>query len=341
MIRSATTAKALALGLALAAHGALLLVIAAPEETMIDGAGGAAEVRLGSAFADMAAGTLTAERTATMSETAAPSETPPETAERIASETPDQTQEPGEPVPAAPAAPMTDRAAPVATPSVQADPATAAAPSLAIAALSPDAALPLTAQRAQDAEPMLRPSSPSATLPLKPVAPDPASPQGTTGAALTATALTIAAGAIDELRQAFLPHRSFEVADFLADALGAAGRPAGVFLQVDVAGEQQKFGVAPEGVRALRQRLLGYPQLTCLGLMAMAPLAEDPEQARPHFRALRQLRDDLNAAGDGPPLAGLSMGMSGDFEVAVEEGATHVRIGTALLDPRENRHSVG
>lgn len=127
----------------------------------------------------------------------------------------------------------------------------------------------------------------------------------------------------------------------LADALGAAGRPAGVFLQVDVAGEQQKFGVAPEGVRALRQRLLGYPQLTCLGLMAMAPLAEDPEQARPHFRALRQLRDDLNAAGDGPPLAGLSMGMSGDFEVAVEEGATHVRIGTALLGPRENRHSVG
>ena len=59
--------------------------------------------------------------------------------------------------------------------------------------------------------------------------------------------------------------------------------------------------------------------------------AEDPEEARPVFRALRGLREDLNRSGEGPPLTGLSMGMSGDFEVAVEEGASHLRIGTALV----------
>ena len=68
--------------------------------------------------------------------------------------------------------------------------------------------------------------------------------------------------------------------------------------------------------------------------MTMAPYAEDSETSRPHFRALRELLGDLNQRGDGPPLRALSMGMSGDFEVAIEEGATHVRIGTAVTGER-------
>ncbi len=121
----------------------------------------------------------------------------------------------------------------------------------------------------------------------------------------------------------------------LVDALAALNRPVDVFLQVNIAGEAQKYGVAPRDARALLRRVLASETLHCVGLMTMAPYRADPEAARPHFRALRQLRADLNAAGDGPPLAGLSMGMSGDFEIAVEEGATHVRIGTALLGLRK------
>jgi uncharacterized pyridoxal phosphate-containing UPF0001 family protein len=76
---------------------------------------------------------------------------------------------------------------------------------------------------------------------------------------------------------------------------------------------------------------LRHPTLRTVGLMTMAPWTEDAGAVRPVFASLRQLRDELNRLGDGPELGLLSMGMSGDFEVAVEEGATHVRIGTALV----------
>jgi pyridoxal phosphate enzyme (YggS family) len=114
----------------------------------------------------------------------------------------------------------------------------------------------------------------------------------------------------------------------LVDALAATGRPLEVFLQVNITGETTKHGAHPDDARALLQRALRTPNLRVTGLMAMAPLGGDP---RPGFRALRLLRDDLDRAGDGPPLPHLSMGMSEDYVVAVEEGATHVRIGTALL----------
>jgi len=119
----------------------------------------------------------------------------------------------------------------------------------------------------------------------------------------------------------------------LAQALAATGRPFEIFLQVNVSGEASKRGVRPEEARGL-WRAAREAGLVVVGLMTMAPLLEDPEAARPHFRALRELRDALDRTGDGPPLRGLSMGMSGDFEVAVEEGATHVRIGTALIGER-------
>jgi len=120
----------------------------------------------------------------------------------------------------------------------------------------------------------------------------------------------------------------------LARALDAAGRALEVFLQVNVSGEDSKHGVAPERVRELLRACLACDRLAVLGLMTMAPYSEDPEDARPHFRALHDLRTELNRAGDGPPLTSLSMGMSGDFEVALEEGATHIRIGTAILGER-------
>jgi len=117
----------------------------------------------------------------------------------------------------------------------------------------------------------------------------------------------------------------------LAATLGAAGRPLDVFLQVNVSGEVSKSGTPPERARELWRASLATGTLHVVGLMTMAPLDADPAASRPVFRALRELMDDLNRLGDGPPLRSLSMGMSGDFEVAVEEGATHVRIGTALV----------
>ena len=101
-----------------------------------------------------------------------------------------------------------------------------------------------------------------------------------------------------------------------------------MFLQINVTGEATKYGAPPDQARELLRLALGSSSLRVSGLMGMAPLGRDP---RPGFRALRELRDDLNRAGDGPPLPHLSMGMSDDYVVAVEEGATHVRIGTALV----------
>ncbi len=100
-----------------------------------------------------------------------------------------------------------------------------------------------------------------------------------------------------------------------------------VFLEVNVAGEANKSGVAPEDVAALWKAVQGLTHIQVLGLMTVAPLAADPEAVRPVFRRLRELRDGLG-------LAGLSMGMTDDFEVAIEEGATHVRIGRAIFGAR-------
>jgi len=116
----------------------------------------------------------------------------------------------------------------------------------------------------------------------------------------------------------------------LVTALARTEAALDIFLQINVSGEETKFGARPENARELWQTALRAESLRVLGLMTMAPFAPDPEAARPVFRDLRLLRDELNGTGDGPPLLGLSMGMSGDFSVAVEEGATHVRIGTAL-----------
>jgi len=123
----------------------------------------------------------------------------------------------------------------------------------------------------------------------------------------------------------------------LAQAMDRIAAEEGVFprvlLEVNVAGEASKFGFKPDAIEREIDALLALPRLQIEGLMAIAPYDEDAEASRPHFRALRELRDRL-AAKTGLPFGTLSMGMSGDFEVAVEEGATLVRVGSAIFGSR-------
>ena len=100
-----------------------------------------------------------------------------------------------------------------------------------------------------------------------------------------------------------------------------------VLLEVNVAQDAAKFGFAPEEVTSALAAIAALPNLDVRGLMTIAPLTDDPETSRPFFRRLRELRDTLG-------LADLSMGMTGDFEVAIEEGATMIRVGRAIFGPR-------
>ena len=110
-------------------------------------------------------------------------------------------------------------------------------------------------------------------------------------------------------------------------------KAVGVFVQVNVAGEDQKGGFEPNELTESLREILSLPRLHVWGLMCMAPYDDDPETARPHFRRLAELSRELIAGGHMPYSASrLSMGMSGDFEVAIEEGATHVRVGSALFE---------
>jgi uncharacterized pyridoxal phosphate-containing UPF0001 family protein len=104
-----------------------------------------------------------------------------------------------------------------------------------------------------------------------------------------------------------------------------------VLLQVNLAREQQKAGCAPEAAPELMDQLVRSPWLDPRGLMTMAPLVADPEDARPVFAGLRQLQAVLQARHPEVDLSELSMGMSNDFRVAIEEGATSVRIGRAIF----------
>lgn len=114
----------------------------------------------------------------------------------------------------------------------------------------------------------------------------------------------------------------------LAELLsGKAGRPVPVFLQVNLAGEQTKYGFSREGLDQAIESISALPNITILGLMTIAPVCSDAEEARPVFAALRGLN---SACG----FKELSMGMTDDFEVAVEEGATMIRIGRAIFGER-------
>jgi hypothetical protein len=108
-------------------------------------------------------------------------------------------------------------------------------------------------------------------------------------------------------------------------------------VQVDLGEEETKFGAARESISALVEAVRGLPGLQLDGLMTLPPFFDDPEQARPYFRELRRMRDHLEAVMPGSLGRGaLSMGMSHDFEVAIEEGATLVRVGTAIFGERHH-----
>jgi pyridoxal phosphate enzyme (YggS family) len=112
-----------------------------------------------------------------------------------------------------------------------------------------------------------------------------------------------------------------------------------VLLEVNVAGEGSKFGFKPETVRAEMESLLALPRLSIEGLMCIPPLAEEAEASRAFFVQLRELRDALEKEFD-LKLPQLSMGMTSDFMVAVEEGATLVRVGTAIFGERSRKGAL-
>jgi pyridoxal phosphate enzyme (YggS family) len=121
---------------------------------------------------------------------------------------------------------------------------------------------------------------------------------------------------------------SVRIAEAIAHRAAGMATTLDVMVQVDVAGEAQKAGCAPEELDAVIAAVRASPSLRLRGLMTIPPLGAAPEASRPHFRALRALAE---ARG----LAELSMGMSADLEVAIEEGATLVRVGTAIFGARE------
>jgi pyridoxal phosphate enzyme (YggS family) len=123
------------------------------------------------------------------------------------------------------------------------------------------------------------------------------------------------------------------LAQALEQAAARRNKIQDILLQVNVAGEASKSGTAPEQAEDLLREISKMPHLRVLGLMTMPPWFDDPERVRPYFRALRELRDRLRGLHLAE-LPELSMGMTGDFEAAVSEGATLVRIGTAIFGQR-------
>ncbi len=125
---------------------------------------------------------------------------------------------------------------------------------------------------------------------------------------------------------------SLRLAEEISKRARAAEQTATCLLEVNVSGEEAKWGVAPAEAAGLARDTAALPRLHLAGLMTMAPFTDDPETTRPVFAALGELRERLNREADlETPLGELSMGMTQDFEVAIEEGATIVRIGTALF----------
>jgi pyridoxal phosphate enzyme (YggS family) len=128
---------------------------------------------------------------------------------------------------------------------------------------------------------------------------------------------------------------SIELLDRVDQAAAAAGRTPQLLIQVDLALEPTKYGAPVDQLSGILARANACQAARVEGLMLMPPLVDNPEHARPWFRQLRELRDRLVEQGTRPELVReLSMGMSHDFEVAIEEGATMVRVGTAIFGER-------
>jgi pyridoxal phosphate enzyme (YggS family) len=131
-----------------------------------------------------------------------------------------------------------------------------------------------------------------------------------------------------------LDHRS--VAEEVDKRGARSGRPINVLVEVNTSGEKTKFGVLPESTAEFLKSIAGFRNLRVKGLMTIGPFLPNPEDSRPAFRTLRELRDEVAKAGiENVEMTELSMGMTNDFEVAIEEGATMIRIGTAIFGPRK------
>lgn len=127
----------------------------------------------------------------------------------------------------------------------------------------------------------------------------------------------------------------WSLAEQWARRVQAGDPPVPALVQVNVAGEDTKHGLAPNDVLPFLQRVVGLGSLQIKGLMTIAPLADDPEAVRPVFRRLRRLAAEAAEQNlPGVSMEILSMGMTGDYETAIAEGATHVRIGTAIFGQR-------
>jgi pyridoxal phosphate enzyme (YggS family) len=138
-----------------------------------------------------------------------------------------------------------------------------------------------------------------------------------------------------ELFDAIQSVNSLKLAERLDKIAGELGKRLPVMIEVNLGGETSKSGVAGGGALSLCEQVEKLRYLELRGLMALPPLLEDPQEMRPFFRHLRELHDQARRAGIvGEQFKELSMGMSNDFEVAIEEGATLVRIGTSIFGPR-------
>jgi pyridoxal phosphate enzyme (YggS family) len=121
---------------------------------------------------------------------------------------------------------------------------------------------------------------------------------------------------------------SVKLAGAINEAAERAGKRQPILLEINVSGERSKFGFPPAQFSAALEQINLFSRLEVQGLMAIAPYSDDPQKARPYFRKLRELAEEFS-------LPQLSMGMTGDFEVAIEEGATMARIGTAIFGERK------
>ena len=126
---------------------------------------------------------------------------------------------------------------------------------------------------------------------------------------------------------------SWKLAAYIDQVAGELGLRPKIFLQVNQAGEVSKGGFAEADLVAGLENFSGLRNVEVVGLMSIPPASESEEEARGWFRGLRELRDRMEA-GSALRLGSLSMGMSGDFEVAIEEGATHVRVGSSIFGRR-------
>ncbi|MGB7970915.1 MAG: YggS family pyridoxal phosphate-dependent enzyme [Candidatus Deferrimicrobiaceae bacterium] len=131
---------------------------------------------------------------------------------------------------------------------------------------------------------------------------------------------------------------SLSLLEEISRRAGEAGKVLPVLAEVNLAGEESKAGMDPEALAELIEAAPGLPGIRLRGLMAIPPWTEDPEESRPYFVRLRELLAECaSRGGAGPQMTELSMGMSNDFEAAIEEGATMVRVGTAIFGSRVRR----